>query len=74
VAVLVTGVSTDVGGVVAAVEVSVDGGLTWHPAAGREEWSYEWTPSDVGEVTVLSRAIDDSGNLEIPGPGVQVTL
>jgi hypothetical protein len=72
--VLVTGVATDVGGVVAAVEVSVDGGLSWHPAAGREDWSYEWTPSDGGEVTVLSRAVDDSGNLEDPGPGVQVTL
>src|SRR5258708_7153799 len=28
------------GGVVGAVEISLDGGITWHPAMGRENWSY----------------------------------
>jgi hypothetical protein len=47
------------GGRVAAVEVSLDGGLTWHPAAGRESWQYAGTPTSP---TPMSRAIDDSGN------------
>ena len=41
------------GGRVGAVEVSVDGGTTWHPAEGREAWSYSWTPAATGPVTVL---------------------
>ena len=36
------------GGCVAAVEVSVDGGATWHPAEGREAWRYEWKPEGSG--------------------------
>ena len=62
------------GGQVAAVEVSVDNGDSWHPASGREDWSYEWTPNAAGNVTILSRAVDDSGNLENPGPGVALTV
>jgi hypothetical protein len=58
------------GGRVAGVEVSVDGGLTWHPATGREAWSYEWLAESPGHVTVLSRAVDDSGNLERPHAGM----
>ena len=68
------GTATDVDGRVAAVEVSVDGGLTWHPADGRESWSYSWTPSGNGLVTILSRAVDDSGNLEIPSAGIDVIV
>ena len=62
------------GGVVAAVEVSTDGGQTWHPASGRQNWSYTWTPSVPGPVTILARASDDSGNVEIAGNGVSVTV
>jgi hypothetical protein len=63
------------GGVVAAVEVSVDGGQTWHPANGRDTWSYQWrvSPDTADNVNLLSRAVDDSGNLEIPGPGITAT-
>ena len=61
----VSGTAADSGGGrVGGVEVSVDGGATWHPATGRESWSYTWTPAASGQVTVLSRAADDSGNLE----------
>jgi hypothetical protein len=61
----VTGTAVDVGGgVVGAVEVSFDGGSTWHPATGRENWTYTWQPSAVGSFTLRSRAVDDSGNLE----------
>ncbi len=60
----VSGTAADVGGgVVGAVEVSVDGGSTWHPASGRESWSYNWAVSGVGAVSVMARASDDSGNL-----------
>ena len=46
--VTITGTATDVGGVVGGVEVSVDGGVTWHPATGRSNWSYTWVPSAAG--------------------------
>jgi len=62
------------GGVVAAVEVSVDGGVSWHPAVGRTSWSYAWVPRVTGAVTVLSRAVDDSGNLEDVGVGTSLTI
>jgi N,N-dimethylformamidase beta subunit-like protein len=60
----IQGTATDTGGgVVGAVEVSVDAGATWHPATGRETWSYTWTPVSGGPVTPLARAADDSANL-----------
>ena len=55
------------------VEVSTDNGLTWHPASGRESWTYTWTAGSSGTYTLRSRAVDDSGNLETAGPGVTVT-
>ncbi|MXX70038.1 MAG: hypothetical protein F4Y74_13895 [Gemmatimonadales bacterium] len=67
----IMGTASDAGGgVVAAVEVSLDGGMTWRPARGRANWSYAWDPDATdGEVSILSRAVDDSGNLETPGEG-----
>ncbi len=73
-AVTISGTATDVGGLVGGVEVSVDGGLTWHPATGRASWSYLWTPMASGAVTIRSRSVDDSGNLETPSAGVAVTV
>jgi len=72
----VTGVANDSGGgVVAGVEFSSDGGTTWHPAAGRSSWSYSWTPSVVNSTTTLmSRAVDDSANLETPYGGATVNV
>jgi hypothetical protein len=61
------------GGVVGAVEVSLDGGKTWHPAVGRENWSYSAAFGNSGTLNILSRAVDDSGNLEVPGAGITVT-
>nr|WP_051244530.1 DUF4082 domain-containing protein [Azohydromonas australica] len=52
------------GGVVGAVEVSTDNGVTWHPASGRGNWSYTWVSGSSGNVTLMSRAVDDSGNLQ----------
>ena len=74
-AVTISGTAADTGGgVVAAVEVSVDGGATWHPASGREAWSYGWTASGSGSITIKSRAVDDSGNIETPGAGDSITI
>src|SRR5882762_9168794 len=73
--VTITGTATDSGGgVVAGVEVLVDGGTTWHPATGRENWSYSWTPLAAGSATIKSRSVDDSGNLEIPSAAVTPTV
>jgi len=72
----ITGKASEAGGgVVGGVEVSVDGGTTWHPATGREDWSYNWTvPQEQRSVAIMSRAVDDSGNLESPRAAVNVTL
>jgi hypothetical protein len=71
----ITGTAQDSGGgVVGGVEVSVNGGTTWHPAIGRGNWSYSWTPAQLGSVTILSRAVDDSGNLESPSAGIHVNV
>jgi len=69
-AVNIQGSASDAGGgVVAGVEVSVDGGATWSAASGTTAWSYAWTPVTQGAVTIKSRAFDDTGNLEVPtGP------
>ena len=58
---------------VGGVEVSTDG-ASWHPADGGESWTYNWVPTAAGTVTIRSRAVDDSLNLEIPGAGVAVTV
>jgi len=72
-AVTVRGTSEDRGGgVVAVVEVSVDGGLTWHRASGTTNWTYTFTPRNNGEFTIVSRAVDDSVNIEVNGPRVLV--
>jgi N,N-dimethylformamidase beta subunit-like protein/Big-like domain-containing protein len=72
--VTISGSAQDSGGVVGAVEVSTDGGQTWNPATGRAQWSFEWTPTQTGAVTIRSRATDDSANLEQPGPGLAVVV
>src|SRR5262249_28725923 len=64
--VTVSGTAADSGGVVAGVEVSVDGGTTWHPASGTATWSYGWSTGAAGSAVLRSRAVDDSGNLENP--------
>ena len=72
--VTITGTASDEGGgVVAAVEVSTDGGATWHPASGTGRWTYEWqVPDDFSGGRIISRATDDSNNTETPGAGVEM--
>ncbi|HEY7042112.1 MAG TPA: N,N-dimethylformamidase beta subunit family domain-containing protein, partial [Nocardioidaceae bacterium] len=57
----ISGTASDVGGgQVGSVEVSTDGGSTWHPAQGHEQWTYSWTPGTTGSATIKARAVDDS--------------
>lgn len=51
------------GGVVAGVEVSTDGGTTWHPATGTTSWTYTYVQAGLGSTAVLARAVDDSANI-----------
>ena len=37
-------------------------------------WSYSWIAHGNPTTTIKSRAVDDSGNLETPGPGVTVNV
>lgn len=72
--VTVSGTASDVGGVVAGVEVSTDDGRTWHPATGTTSWTYGWWPLLPGSYVIRSRAIDDSLNVETPTAAVTVTV
>jgi hypothetical protein len=73
--VAVTGTAVEAGGgVIGAVEVSTDGGVTWAAATGGASWSYTWTPAVAGVANLRVRAADDLGNLETPGAGITVTV
>jgi hypothetical protein len=80
-AVTISGSATDAGGgVVAGVEVSTDGGSTWHPATlttpaeQTVKWSYTWAAHGDPTTTIRSRAVDDSANLEKPSAGITVKV
>lgn len=63
-------------GAIAHVEVSVDGGATWHTAhiePPRERWmwvrwSYVWEVTQPGHYRVMSRATDEVGRVEPQTP------
>ncbi len=60
----VAGTASDAGGgVVAGVEVSMDGGATWRRADGRDTWTYTSSVNTLGTQQVMARAVDDSSNL-----------
>jgi len=68
----ITGTAVDATGVVAGVDVSVDGGTTWKPAVvasmdGSTTWTFSWTATSLGTATIMSRGFDDSGNMESAG-------
>ncbi len=65
----ISGTASDTGGQVGGVEVSTDGGLTWHPAVGRTSWTYAWLPTVVGSTSLRARAVDDSANLGTAAQG-----
>jgi len=71
----ITGTASDAGGgTVARVEVSVDGGATYSAAVGTDAWSFNWTPSAPGQVTIKSRAVDNTGNVQDPPAQIDVTV
>lgn len=72
--VTISGTASDQGGVVSTVEVSTDGGRTWHRANGKNSWTYSWTPATAGPTQILSRAADDSANLGISAASFSVTV
>jgi hypothetical protein len=72
--VTVRGTADDIGGSVASVEVSVDGGATWHLANGTTNWTYDWIPGATGNASIQSRATDDSSNVGAASAPVVVTI
>ena len=60
--VTVSGTAADTGGIVAAIEVSLDNGITWNRATGTETWSYSFNLVSQS-LTVQARAIDDAANI-----------
>ena len=73
--VTITGTAVDAGGgVVGGVEVSTTAETPGTLPSGRGSWSYVWSPDTSGTANIKSRAVDDSGNIETPGPGVTVNL
>jgi hypothetical protein len=61
--VTVSGTASDVGGIVAGVEISTDGGSSWHPAQGKQSWSYTYIQKGLATATIKVRAVDDSANI-----------
>ena len=70
----ISGTASDSGGVVAGVEVSTDGGSTWHKATGTTSWTYTWIAHGEPSTAIEARAIDDSANIGAPSTGVTVTV
>lgn len=61
------------GGPIASVDVSVDAGRTWKPAAlasnqstrfGWRQWQFAWTPPQPAYYTILARARDAAGDTQ----------
>ncbi|HQC93540.1 MAG TPA: DUF4082 domain-containing protein, partial [Microbacteriaceae bacterium] len=65
--VTVTGTAADAAGRVAGVEVSTDGGISWHPAKGTTNWTYSYVQQGFETATIIARAIDDSANFSATG-------
>jgi hypothetical protein len=78
--VTVTGTATDAGGgVIGGVQVSSDGGNSWHPASGQvgsvsTTWTYSFSAPAPGTYKIESRAVDDSLNVETPNTSVSYTV
>jgi hypothetical protein len=71
----VTATASDSGGQVAGVEISTDGGTTWHPATpGTGNWTYTWIAHGNPTAALRARAVDDSGNLSSPTSPVSVNV
>jgi DMSO/TMAO reductase YedYZ molybdopterin-dependent catalytic subunit len=57
---------------IARVDVSTDGGRTWHRARPRganrehtwQRWAFDWTPKHPGERALIARAADERGHVQ----------
>lgn len=56
------------------VDVSTDGGSTWHRASGTTTWNYPWTLPVNGTYCLKSRATDHADNVETAVSCVNVTV
>ena len=73
---VVRGYAWSGGGTITQVEVSVDGGDTWHSARLEEpidrwmwvRWSYMWDAATPGKYSVMSRATDAAGRVQSREP------
>ncbi|MFJ2617879.1 DUF4082 domain-containing protein [Glutamicibacter sp. NPDC087344] len=70
----VKGTATDVGGRVAAVEYSFDGGTSWKAATGTSTWSFTAVQEGSGDEELLVRAVDDSANYPQQGTTVPMQI
>ena len=69
---VVSGVAWTGAGMVASVEVSVEGGGPWRPARMLDEpspyawrrWEFDWEPTKQGRHVLRARAVDDQGNVQ----------
>ncbi len=71
---LIEGNASDADGNVSFVEVSWDGGLSWHTANGAETWNISFDPGVDGTYTLYSRATDNNGTMQTPGTPVRITM
>ncbi len=72
--VTVSGTASDIGGIVAGVEYSLDGGTTWLVAEGTNNWSFTFIPATAGPLSLKIRGFDDSGNAPASGSETTLTL
>ncbi|TQJ30588.1 Ig-like domain-containing protein [Microbacterium sp. SLBN-146] len=72
--VTVTGTASDVGGRVAGVEVSTDGGTVWRTATGTTSWTYTGIQQGIGSTQILVRATDDSANYSTTPASRSITV
>ena len=72
--VTVSGTAADAAGVVGSVEVTVDGGATWHPATGTTTWSYTGPLRSYSATAIQVRATDDSLNTSVPVSPAGITV
>ena len=77
----IKGSCSDTGGSsVKQVEISLDGGQTWHLVTPLQTsdsgftWSYLWQSPKEGTYNIKTRATDWVGNTETPGDGISVTV
>ncbi len=70
----VYGTAFESGSGISEVEVSFDGGNSWVVAQGNTLFYCSYPVTSSGQYTIKSRAHDLAQNVEVPGPGITVTV